>query len=477
MSERTDYLIIGTGAMGLAFADTLLVEKPDATITLVDRYTRPGGHWNVAYPFVTLHQPSSFYGVASRELSKGRIDRMGYNKGLADLATLPELRDYFDSVMRDTLLPSGRVTWHPGCDFEGVEGKIGRFTHRLSGETKEVEFGTLVDGTHLNTSVPKTHTPNFAADPGATLMPLNDLPEVATPPSGYTVIGGGKTGIDACLWLLEQGVPSERIRWVISRDGYMLNRLHAQTSAEHYAGAIGNVANMFEAIAQSTSQADMFDRLVDCGYFLQLDADHRPTMFHAPTVSEAELDALRTIPVVRMGRVRRIGLHEIELTDGTIPTDPDHIHVDCSASPLKNIRAKPVFAEDRITLQTVRAFQPAFSASFIAHIEASDRSEAEKNALTGVVPLPDSLDDFVRMQAANMMNQAIWGRDPELRAWMAGNRLDGFSKVPEGVTASPAELAALSKRIRAAGMPAAMKLASYLQRGGEGTPIGRDKAE
>ncbi len=461
-NARTDYLIVGTGAMGLAFADTLLVEKPDATITMVDRYTRPGGHWNVAYPFVTLHQPSSFYGVASRELSKGRIDTLGYNQGLADLATLPELRDYFDSVMRDTLLPTGRVSWHPGCDFEGVEGHVGRFTHRLSGETRQVEFGTLVDGTHLNTSVPKTHTPNFSVDPGATLMPLNNLPEVTTPPSGYTIIGGGKTGIDACLWLLEQGVPSDKIRWVASRDGYLLNRRYTQTSAEYYVGSITNVANMFEAVAASTSKADMFDRLVECGYFLQLDPDHRPTMFHAPTISETELDALRTLPIVRMGRVKHIGLHEIEMTDGTIPTDPDHIHVDCSASPLKDIRAKPVFADGRITLQTVRAFQPAFSASFIAHIEASDRSMSEKNAVSGVVPLPDGLDDFIRMQAANMMNQAIWGRDPALRAWMASNRLDGFSQVPDGLEDSADELRALSKRIRAAGMPAAMKLASYL---------------
>jgi len=48
-----DYLIIGSGAMGMAFADTLLTES-DATIIMVDRFAKPGGHWNVAYPFVRL---------------------------------------------------------------------------------------------------------------------------------------------------------------------------------------------------------------------------------------------------------------------------------------------------------------------------------------------------------------------------------------------------------------------------------------
>ena len=57
---ETDYLVIGAGATGLAFADTLL-QQGDAHITLVDLHARPGGHWNDAYPFVALHQPSAFY--------------------------------------------------------------------------------------------------------------------------------------------------------------------------------------------------------------------------------------------------------------------------------------------------------------------------------------------------------------------------------------------------------------------------------
>ena len=39
---EADYLIIGAGAVGMAFADTLLSET-QATIALVDRRHRPGG--------------------------------------------------------------------------------------------------------------------------------------------------------------------------------------------------------------------------------------------------------------------------------------------------------------------------------------------------------------------------------------------------------------------------------------------------
>jgi len=93
---KTDYLVIGSGAMGMAFVDTLLDEMPDADIVMVDRFAKPGGHWNFAYPFVTLHQPSAFYGVNSRELSHGLKDEIGLNKGLGDLATGAEILAYFD---------------------------------------------------------------------------------------------------------------------------------------------------------------------------------------------------------------------------------------------------------------------------------------------------------------------------------------------------------------------------------------------
>ena len=71
---EADYLIIGAGAVGMAFADTLLSET-QATIALVDRRHRPGGgHWNDAYPYVRLHQPSAYYGVNSWPLGSGEKD-------------------------------------------------------------------------------------------------------------------------------------------------------------------------------------------------------------------------------------------------------------------------------------------------------------------------------------------------------------------------------------------------------------------
>ena len=71
---RCDYLVVGAGAAGMAFVDTLLTEDPTCRVVLVDRRAKAGGHWVDSYPFVRLHQPSHYYGVNSLPLGKARDD-------------------------------------------------------------------------------------------------------------------------------------------------------------------------------------------------------------------------------------------------------------------------------------------------------------------------------------------------------------------------------------------------------------------
>ena len=112
MSIETDYLVMGAGAIGMAFVDTLLTDT-DAQIVMVDRHHRPGGHWNDAYPFVRLHQPAAQYGVNSRELCHGTKEAVGLNAGMYGLSSGAELTAYFDQLMQQRFLPSGRVRYLP----------------------------------------------------------------------------------------------------------------------------------------------------------------------------------------------------------------------------------------------------------------------------------------------------------------------------------------------------------------------------
>ncbi|WP_371397503.1 NAD(P)/FAD-dependent oxidoreductase [Fretibacter rubidus] len=459
MKHTADYLIVGSGAVGMAFADVLLTET-DATMIIVDRFAKPGGHWNVAYPFVTLHQPSAYYGVSSRELGTGRLETDGLNKGLSELATGAEISAYFDAVMREQFIPSGRVQYFPMCDYQGD----GHFINTVSGQTHHATVTKMVDATHLKTTVPSTHTPNFDVAPDVRFMPLNDLPTIDTPPDGFVVIGTGKTGIDAVLWLLQNDVSPDDIRWIMPRDAWLLDRANTQPDPSFFHQTMEAQAAQMESIAQAESVPDMFDRLEACGYFVRIDTDVRPQMFHGATISQAELAALRRVKhnIIRLGRVSSITERVITLEHGTIATTANTVHVDCSARAISNMEIKPIFDGHVITPQMVRSYQPVFSAAFIAHIEATYDDETEKNRLCGVVPLPNHDTDYLRFTAAFMMNQYNWGQDKALRKWLRGNRLDGFSDMVASIAPEDTDKIAVMTRIKDNSFPAMGKLQAFL---------------
>ena len=460
MQLETDYLIIGSGAMGMAFADVIVTET-NANIIIVDKHAKPGGHWNIAYPFVTLHQPSQFYGVSSKELSKGRKDKIGWNKGLNDLATGTEVSAYFDEVMRHQFLPTGRVQYFPMCEYKGDY----KFTSMLTGEEFEVKVNKkLVDGTYLKTIVPSTHTPNFTIAPEIQFIPLNDLVKVKKAPKGFVVVGGGKTGIDACLWLLENRVNPDNITWIISRDAWLIDRKTTQPTEDFFVDAVGNQANQFEAAAKAKSIPDLFNRLEESGVLLRIDKNIRPAMFHGATISQMELEQMRSIKnVVRKGRVQSIEKDRIVFKEGSIPTNSDYVHVDCSASAINpKTEMIPIFNGNVITPQTIRSYQPIFSAAVIAHVEVNYETEKEKNHLCGVVPLPNHDTDWIRLLVAMSTNQFNWSKDKPLRKWIMENRLDGFSKMIRGISKEDAEKQAILQKLRKYAMPAMMNLQQFI---------------
>ena len=455
---EADYVIAGSGAIGMAFADVILAES-DATMIIVDRYAKPGGHWNLAYPFVTLHQPASFYGVSSAELSGGRLEQGGLNDGLGELSSGAQVCAYFDDVMRHTFLPSGRVRYLPMCDYRGD----GHAVSLVSGQEYQLTARRKsVDATFLKTTVPKTHIPSFSVAPGVRFMPLNDLPTITEAPDAYVVIGAGKTGIDACLWLLQQGVDPGAITWIVSREAWLLDRRNTQMSEEFFFDTMETQARMYESIAAADSPDDMFARLEECGYFLRVDRDVQPQMFHGATVSTLELAALRSIThVVRQGHVTAITPEEIRLEHGTVATTPGAVHVDCSARAIVDPGAKPIFAGDLITPQLVRPYQPVFSAALAAHVELHYDDEAEQNRLCGLVPLPDTTDDFIRFTAAALANQYHWGQDKPLRAWIAQNRLDGAGALMSTIGEGDHAKRDVMMRIRSTAPLAAAKLFEF----------------
>ncbi len=418
---EADYLVVGAGAMGMAFIDTL-VSETEARVVLVDRNHQPGGHWTMAYPFVRLHQPSAFYGVNSLNLGSNTIDQVGWNQGLYELATAGEVCAYYDHIMRQQLLPTGRVSYFPMSEYRGG----GRFTTLAGDDYTVIVARRIVDATYMHVTVPAMRPPPYEVAPGVACVPPNDLPRLAAH-ERYVIVGAGKTGIDTCLWLLSQGIAPDRLTWIMPRDSWLLDRATIQPGPQFADRIKANFTAQLLAIRDAVSIEDLFVRLENAGVLLRINPEIRPTMYRCATVTRAELEQLgRITDVVRMGHLQRVESDKLVLDGGDVTIDAPAVYVDCTADGAEKVPATDVFDAGRITLQSVRGCQQVFSAALIAHVEASYPDDTVKNRLCAPVEHPDTDLDWVRNTLADYRNQLRWFDDPDLTAWLFGARLDLF---------------------------------------------------
>jgi NAD(P)-binding Rossmann-like domain len=423
---ETDYLVIGAGAAGMSFTDALIEADPDCEVVMVDRRHAPGGHWNDSYPFVRLHQPAACYGVNSTRLGRDQLDARGLNVGLYEQAGGVEICDYFRRVMDERLLASGQVRFFPMSSYLGIDGPDKTVIAELTGATTEVEpRRAVVDARYLEPTIPSRHTPSFTVDADVRCVPVNELANVTEPATGYTIVGGGKTGSDACIWLLEHGVDPDKIRWILARDAWMWNRAQVQP-LDLVTDTIEGISRGVEASAEADSVADLFARLEACGLLLRLDPGVEPSMYHGATLTVAEVELLRTVEnVARLGRVKLIRGRQIVLEHGTIHSDPGQLFVDCSAAGLGTAPARAIFEPGRITLQCISTVFPTFNAAIIGYVEGSRHDdEIAKTRLSPTNRYPDAAADWIPNMRGQLEALRLWNAQPDVAVWLETSRLN-----------------------------------------------------
>jgi hypothetical protein len=430
MLVGTDYLVIGAGASGLAFADALVAEA-DVEVTVIDRRGVPGGHWADAYPFVRLHTPSAYYGVNSLALGEDRIDQVGENAGYYERATGEEVFKCFTGAA-ERLTETGRGRVLTRHEYLGPQSDGGQVRDLNTGALHDVAVRRkVVDARYLEASIPATHTAPFQVAPGVRLVTVNDLPAAAQANCSYAVLGAGKTAADACIWLLENGVEPDRIRWIRPRDAWFYDRGHFQPLEQVGAIMQGNAADA-EAGADAANIDDLFERLEAAGRLARIDQAWPATMCRGTMLSAHELAALRQIEdVVRLGRVRRLEVDRIVLERGETKTGPEVLHVDCTALGLSNAPATPIFQPRRIVLQQVRQLSPCFNAALVGFLEAHRDDDVDKNRLCPPNPYPSSTEDWPRMTSRTWRTERRWLREPDVSAWVAKSRLNLLRALPD----------------------------------------------
>lgn len=431
---KVDYLIAGAGATGLSFLDVILKET-DATVAIVDRRDAPGGHWNDAYPFVRLHQSSSFYGVCSRPLNPLRRATDGFNAGLFELSTKSEILHYFHDLMENTYLPSGRVHYFPMSEYLG-DGKVRSL---ITGDVTEIEIARKLVNAGIwgdLSSIPSTHDRPFEVQDGVSCIPPNDLPQRAPGHDGFTVIGAGKTGMDAIIWLLGRGVDQDRITWVRPNDYWLFHREKLVNHPDFFESTIASFQSELAALGTVSNVREYCEKMEQSGMWHRIDADTWPTKFHAAVCSDAEINGLRTVKnVIRAGHVTRIEPGVMQLEQARVASAPNQLYVDCTARAgvVLGPDTPPVFNGDTINLFMVRAFQPLFSAALIAFLEANIPDEETRKACTRLVNFHDTPAQYVAQMHNAIMNQGAWAKIPEVKEWIDQCRLYAVNHLLAGL--------------------------------------------
>ena len=315
----------------------------------------------------------------------------------------------------DKLCATGRVRFLSECDYTG-DG------HIQSLRDPEVSYQVTVrqktvDATYSRVTVPSTHPPQYAVSDGVSLVPINGLADLTQTWSRFVIIGAGKTGMDALLYLLEQGVAPEKLTWIISNDVWLIPREDIYPEVQ-----VSRMSAQLPFLAKCRDSEELYAHFEAHGWVKRIDPQVEPTRFRCATVSAPEIAALKSLPhKIRLGRVQRIEPNEIVLDEGTLPTGPDVLHVDCTACGLTPRPPRPIFAGQTITLQPVMLCQPAFSAALIALVETRCADDAAKNRHCTPVPHPELPHDIVGTTADSFVNTLTWLKP--FGWWLSTNRL------------------------------------------------------
>jgi hypothetical protein len=173
-----------------------------------------------------------------------------------------------------------------------------------------------------------------------------------------------------------------------------------------------------EAAAEAESLDDLFLRLEAAGVMLRIDREVLPTMARTPTLGEWELDLLRSVErVIRLGHVVHVTGTELVLEHGAVPIDPGALVVHCAAAGLQIPPMVPIWAPDRITLQTIRSGFPCFNAALAGYVEATRDDDRERNRLCAPTTFSNTLSDWASMQVRGTLAGRRYGAEPDIAAW------------------------------------------------------------
>jgi len=380
MSETIscDLCIVGAGLAGLnalfASADYL---KRGQRIVLVDRNAEPGGMWNTTYDFVRLHQPFKMFTVGNYTWD--------WNKP----------NSYFPD--------RAEIQGHLAQSLERLRGKLDiveLFSHELA-TCEETETGAVLTCAPVSGGDPVTikasrviqafgsnvpdNTPLDLTSASAISVTPNTLDQALAdhPGAPVYVVGGGKTGMDTILRLIDIA-PNSDVTLLNGR-----GTVFARRDVFHPAGAKrlfgGNLFMRMAADLAGRFDGDNEEEVFD--YFHKTYAtslDGRGQQYLFAFISQGEIDAIEAkLSETVYDYLKDVVGGESGLTlslrsGDTMQAPAGSIFVNCTGSILRAPKPYQPFLSPggkmmTVTQRSAVLFQPSVAAFMLSHMFLSGK--------------------------------------------------------------------------------------------------------
>ncbi|MEL7032871.1 MAG: hypothetical protein AAGK80_11360 [Pseudomonadota bacterium] len=419
-----DYLIIGKNPGGLAFADSIL-SGSDCTVAIIDDTQSAARRRQNVSRFISGGVREEHLGIGSYTLKDWHREYRPNN--LKSLNRIADLQAYCTHVLIRKMLPSGRVAL-----FE-------RTKHFGDGRVKSIDNGMMrnllvrkriVDASHFPSAFCTSFIPSFSVAAGVNVVRPYQLDTIlnVTPTTfeSYCVLGGGRAGTEMVLALLDLGVATDKIRWVKSRDAWMLVSETRAAAANRSRYRMSRQHEALQAMAYAQNPDDLCLRLERLGLIVRTSSEQVPTYFLPHLITHEDAERLRQVEhVIRKGHVHAISEIGMLLSRGAVPMPAQSLYLDCTGYSGSRHRTKVVFQPQSIDLADIRLSHPCFSAAMIAAIELRDLPIEEKNKLS--VPLDGG--HIAELFLGSLLNHHAWFHDTALRNWIERCRLDPWLQI------------------------------------------------
>ncbi|MEO1552330.1 MAG: hypothetical protein AAFR82_00240 [Pseudomonadota bacterium] len=332
------------------------------------------------------------------------------------------LQDYCTHVLNKMMLPSGRVQLFERSEHFGD----GRIRSRDSGKVRDVLVRRrIVDATQFPETLCKSFIPCFSVAPGVNVVRPIDHDAILNLSTSrfdtFCVLGGGRTGTEMVLTLLDLGVSSDSIRWVKSRDPWMLAATSKPEQARRSDNQISNQQECLKAMAYAQNQDDLCLRLESLGVIVRTSDGQMPSYFLPHLVTHHDAERLQQVHhVIRKGHVHAISEIGMLLSHAVVPMPEQSLYLDCTGHGGTQHAPNVVFQNRTIDLAEIRLCHPSFSAAITAAIELLDISIEEKNKLC----VPTRGHHIAELFLTSLLNQHAWLHDSTLRTWLERCPLD-----------------------------------------------------